>query len=294
MPPRLAISAILGGMVSYQLGVSIARTLFPVLGASGTAGLRILLSALVVGLILRPWHGWPGLRTAAVAVPYGLALGIMNLLFYLALDHLPLGVAVAVEFTGPLALAILGSRHRLDLLWAGLMLAGLALLLDPGAALRRSDAVGLLLALGSGLFWALYILFGRRAAQRLPAPLATTLGLGIASLAIVPVCAGAMRPALGRPLVLLDALFVATLSSAVPYTIEMAVLRRMDARSFGVLMSLEPGLASLSGFLLLGERLSLPRLSGVLCVVAASIGSTLQQARRNPTRTAERPVPVEG
>lgn len=286
--------AILGGMISYQVGVSIAKTLFPVLGPAGTAGLRILLSALVVAVMLRPWRHWPGWRPAASALPYGLSLGIMNLLFYLALDHLPLGVAVATEFTGPLAVAILGSRRRLDLLWAALMLGGLALLLDPGAALRGSDVIGVALALGAGLFWALYILFGRRTAQRLPGPLATTLGLGVASIAVVPYCAPAMLPALRSPRLLLAALLVAILSSALPYTIEMAVLRRMDARAFAVLMSLEPGLASCSGFLLLGERLSLPRCAGVACVVAASIGSTLGQVRRRDRQRAPLPVPAEG
>ena len=265
----------LGSVVSYQLGASIAKSLFPAFGATGTVGLRILLSTILLWIVWRPWRQWPGREALRAIVPYGLALGVMNLLFYLALARITLGAAVAIEFTGPLTLAFIGSRRPLDLLWAALVVGGLVLLLDPATALHRVDPVGVMLALGAGVCWALYIVFGRRVSQLGAGGHATALGMAIATLAVVPICAPAMLPAASDPHRLFAGLLVAVLSSALPYSLEMMAMRRLSLRSFGILMSLDPVAAALSGLLLLGEHLSLLSWTAILCIVLASIGSVV-------------------
>lgn len=271
----LAIPAVLGGIVSYQLGASIAKSLFPVFGATGTVGLRILLSTILLWIVWRPWRQWPGRASLRAIVPYGLALGIMNLLFYLALARITLGAAVAIEFTGPLALAFIGSWRPLDLLWAALVVAGLALLLDPATALHRVDPVGVLLALGAGVCWAMYIVFGRRVGQLGAGGHATALGMAVATVAVVPVCAPAMLPAAHDAHRLFEALLVSILSSALPYSLEMTAMRRLSLRTFGILMSLDPVAAALAGLLLLGQYLPLMSWAAILCIVLASIGSVV-------------------
>ena len=277
---RLAVPAVLGGVACYQLGAAIAKSLFPVLGATGTAGLRISLSAVILCVLWRPWRRWPGAEAMSAVVPYGVSLGLMNLLFYLALARLPLGVAVCIEFTGPLALAALGSRRPLDLAWTALAAIGLMLLLDPRAAQgtppHRTDPLGVGYALGAGLCWALYILFGRRLGRQFAGGQGTALGMTVASLVVVPFCAPAMMPVLADAHRLLAATAVAVLCSALPYSLEMAALRHLSTRTFGILMSLDPAMAALSGLLLLGEQLSPQRWIAVLCIVLASAGSALE------------------
>ena len=283
----LAVPVLVGAMASFQVGASIAKSLFPVFGATGTVGLRISLSLLVLLAMWRPWRRLPEPAALRLIVPYGLALGITNLLFYLSLARLPLGAAVAIEFTGPLTLAFIGSRRLLDLLWAALVVGGLVLLLDPTSSLHRVDPVGAALALGAGLFWALYIVFGRRVAQRVAGGHVTALGMAVACLAVVPFCLPAMLPAVRDPQRLFEAMLVAILSSAVPFSLEMVAMRRIGIRSFGLLMSLDPALAALSGLVLLGERLSLPRWLGILCIVLASAGTALcVDTRRGPESDA--------
>ncbi len=290
----LAVPVLVGGMASFQIGASIAKSLFPVFGATGTTGLRISLSLLVLLVMWRPWRRLPEAAALRVIVPYGLALGIMNLLFYLSLARLPLGAAVAIEFTGPLALAFIGSRRLLDLLWAALVVGGLVLLLDPTTSLHRIDPVGAALALGAGLFWALYIVFGQRVGQRVAGGHVTALGMAVACLAVVPFCLPAMLPAVRDPVRLLEAVLVAILSSALPCSLEMAAMRRISMRSFGILMSLDPALAALSGLMLLGERLSLSRWLAILCIVLASAGTALTAEARpgaEPEAAPERNKP---
>ena len=291
----LAVPGLLGAMVSFQIGASIAKSLFPAFGAVGMVGLRISLSTLVLAVVWRALprqsgRRRPGAADLRVIVPYGLAIGLMNLLFYLSLVRLPLGAAVAIEFTGPLALALIGSRRRLDLLWALLVVCGLAMLLDPATALHRLDPLGVAFALGAGLFVALYIVFGQRVGQRIGGNDATTFGMAVACLAVVPFCLPAMLPAATRPWQLFEAGLVAILSGALPYSLEMAAMRRIGARSFGILMSLDPALAALAGLVLLGERLPPLRWLGILCVVLASAGTALTTevgSRREPARRPE-------
>ena len=269
--------ALIGAIASFQVGAAIAKSLFPAFGPFGTVGLRIGLSMLLLCALWRPWRR--GLaydrRALAGVVPYGLSLGLMNVCFYLALARLPLGAAVAIEFTGPLALSFAGSRRALDLLWTALAAAGLALLLAPRQPLRDLDPLGVGYGFLAGAFWAAYVVFGQRVGARMQSGPAVASGMVVASLFIVPFCLPAMAPALARPALLLPALLVALLSGALPYALEMTALRRMSARAYGVMSSLDPALAALSGLLLLGEQLSGARWLAIGCIVLASAGSTM-------------------
>ncbi len=292
VPARAAaVGALAGGMLSVQVGASIAKLLFPVLGPLGTASQRVLLAACVLMLIARPWRQ-PALRRpsrqALVSIAaYGVTLGVMNTVFYAALARLPLGITVAIEFTGPLTLAVLGSRRPLDLLWAALALAGLLLLAQPwSTGGRRVDPVGVLLALGAGVSWGLYILAGRRLGTLVEGSAATALGMAVAALVALPTGAGALPRVAADPRVLAEALAMAVLSSAVPYSIEMAALRRMSTRGFSVLMSLEPAVAALVGLVLLGERMSALRWLAIGGIVLACLGSAAAGEAPEPAAPA--------
>ena len=275
------LGALLIGMVSVQVGASLAKILFPALGAAGTAGLRVLLASailLLVALLVRhDRFRMPSRRAAGVILAYGVTLGVMNVVFYLALSRLPLGIVVAIEFTGPLGLALIGSRRALDLLWVALAVAGLVLLLQPWQTAHRLDPVGVLLAIAAGGAWALYILVGRRLGRHVSGITATALGMSVAAIVTLPVALPAL-PLLTtgeamRHWLLPAALGMALLSSAVPYSIEMFVMQRMSMRGFSILMSLEPAIAALIGLALLGERLSTLRWLAIGGIIAASLGS---------------------
>lgn len=267
-----ALASATVAMVSFQLGATFAKQLIPVVGPPGTTALRLGLSALMLAVLLRPWRTLPSRAAWPPVLAYGVSLAAMNSVFYLALRTIPLGVAVAVEFVGPLAVAVYGSRRRLDYLWVALAAGGLALLLPitrDGAALDRA---GLLYALLAGVGWALYIVFGQKAgrAQGASAP---TWGLLIAALLTVPVGVADAGAALLAPHVLWFGLGVAVFSSALPYSLEMIALRRLSTRAFGTLMSFEPAIAAVAGVVVLGERLTGVQWLAVGAVVAASAGA---------------------
>ena len=273
----LPVAALVAGMVSLQCGATFAKSLFPVAGAAGTSFLRVGFSAMILVGLQRPWRRTLPLREARWIGLYGAALGLMNLLFYLALARLPLGPAVAIEFTGPLAVALLASRRLVDFLWIGVAIAGLSLLL-PVASTDRLDPVGILLALGAAAAWALYILFGQRAGQ-VDGGQAVSLGMLAAASVVAPFGLAEAGPDLLAPGLLLAGLAVAVMSSALPYSLEMIALRRLDRKSFGVLMSLEPAVATCAGFVLLGERISPVQGLAIGLVIAASVGITVGARR---------------
>ena len=256
---------------SVQFGAALAKTIFDEVGAGGTVFLRVLFAALVLVAIWRPAvSGRPRSDLRLVAL-FGVVLAGMNLAFYESLDRIPLGIAVTFEFVGPLGVAIAGSRRPLDIVWVVLAAAGIVLLSDFGSA--DLDGVGVLLALVAGGFWAAYILLSARVGQVFP-------GAGGLALAMVP--AAAMLAPIGIadaggqllvPGVLAVAAGVAVLSSAIPYTLEMEALRRMPAGVFGVMMSIEPAVAALAGFIVLDEGLAARELTAILLVVAASAGA---------------------
>ena len=287
-PLLLPVAALLTGMVSLQGGAAIAKSLFPSVGAAGTASLRVGFSALVLLAVWRPWRRSLTLRDAGWIALYGAALGVMNLLFYLALTRLPIGPAVAIEFTGPLVLAIAGSRRKADLAWIGLAVLGLGLLLPLGGV-GGLDPLGIALALAAGAAWALYILFGQRAG-RVDGGQAVAWGMLAAALVVAPAGLAEAGTALFAPATLLLGLAVALLSSALPYSLEMVALRRLDRTTFGVLMSVEPAIAALLAYVLLGEALTPVQWLAIGLVIAASAGIT---ATRRPQPAALLTSPPE-
>ena len=270
VPPALLVMVAIG---SVQVGSAIARTLFDELGAGGATLLRLGLSALLLLAVLRPpVLTWGRAQWSAVLLLGG-AMGAMNLSFYLSLRTVPLGVAVTVEFVGPLLLALAQTRRAVDLLWAALAGAGVLLLgADSGSGAPLS---GLAFALLAGLFWAGYILASARVGQVLPGLDGLAVALAVAMLLVLPYGASGASSALGSPVLLLGGLAIAVLSSVVPYGLEMAALRRMPTRVFGILMSLEPAAAALAGLVVLGQALGPREVTALLLVSLASAGVTL-------------------
>lgn len=278
--------AVLGSVTALGVGTSWAKqALFPVVGAQGTTAMRVGLSALLMLMLWRPWR-WRLSRAGAQAVVlYGAALGAMNLMFYLSLQTLPFGLAVAIEFAGPLAVAIWSSRRAVDFIWVALAIAGLALLLPLGLSGSTLDPLGVLYSVGAAVFWALYIVFGKRAGH-LHAGQSVSLGLLVAALVVVPVGVAHAGAALLSPSVLLVGVAVAAISSALPISLEMMALKRLPKEAFGIMISMEPAVAALLAQALLGERLDTVQWLAIGCIVAASMGSAAT-ARRLPAVQAQ-------
>jgi inner membrane transporter RhtA len=278
-PALTPVAFILMAVFSVQGGAVIAKGIFPFFGVAGTAAIRIVLSAIILLVVFRPAvHRFTAAQWRAV-VPYGMTIGVMNLLFYQALERIPLGLAVALEFVGPLAVVIVGSRRALDVVWVGLAMAGIALI-APFQADGAVDPIGVTYALLTGACWAAYIVLGGRVSQRLDAGVAVAIGMAIAALVVTPYALvdggiGTIAPGLFVPCVAL-----AVLSSALPFTLEMKALRLLPGRTFSVLMSLEPVIAALCGLVLLGEHLTRAQWLAVALVVIASAGATTSIRRR--------------
>lgn len=277
-PLVLAIGALLISMVSYQCGASLAKHLFPQVGAQGATAYRLGLSALMLLLWKRPWRRSAGPRDWRALWGYGLTMGAMNLVFYMSLSRIPLGIAVALEFTGPLALAIFGSRRLIDFVWILLVVAGLALLLPLRGQMRPLDPVGAMYALVAGVGWALYIVLGKKAGAAYRED-AVTWGTSIGALLAIPFGVAHAGSALLSPSLLPYALGVAVLSSALPYSLEMVALTVLPARSFGTLLSLEPAIAAVAGVSLLDERLSLLQWLAIAAIIVAAAGTALSVQR---------------
>lgn len=269
-PPAAALLA----MVSITTGATFAKGLFPVLGPAGTAAMRLGLAALILVGLLRVWRVRPTLQSIGSGAVYGSTIAGMNLLIYMAIARIPLGVAIAIEFVGPLAVAILASRRRMHLTWAALALVGLFMIVPIRASEGSLDPVGVLYALGAGACWAGYILAGRLAGadHGIQAP---AVGMIFATIIVLPLGIADAGSNLLGPGILGPAMAIAVLSSALPYTLEMFALTRMPARSFGILMSCEPAMGALIGLMLLGERLSLMTCVGIGLVIVASLGTLL-------------------
>jgi inner membrane transporter RhtA len=260
---------------SVQLGAAIAKGLFGELGPSGTVFLRVGFAAVVLLLLWRPSLGGHARGDYLVATLFGLALVAMNFTLYQALDRIPLGVAVTLEFVGPLGVAVAGSRRMLDVLWVVLAGAGIVMLAPLGVLGETDlDPVGVALALVAGCFWASYILLSARTGRLFPGGTGLVIALLVGTLALAPVGIVGGGKALLEPRLLLAGFAVAMLSSAVPYSLELEALRKLPPRVFGVLMSLEPAVAALVGFVVLGERLGLRALTAVLMVTIAAVGAS--------------------
>ena len=266
------IAILVIAMACFQVGATLAKGLFPLVGAVGATVLRTGIAAVVLSIVWRPWRLRFTRREARAVIIYGIALGCMNLSFYSALDTIPLGIAVAIEFTGPLAVAVAASRRSIDFAWIGLAIAGLLALLPLGHDTRPLATQGVALALIAGLCWALYIIYGRRAGSS-HGGASTALGMLISSLFIVPIGVLENGAALFSSSILMTGIAVAVVSSALPYSLEMMAMPKIPTRVLGVLLSLDPVLAALAGVALLNEHLTWLQWSAVACIMVASAGS---------------------
>jgi inner membrane transporter RhtA len=272
IPIALPVAALMVAMVCFQLGATLAKSLFPAVGAVGTAALRLAIASLILLVVWRPWNLRFSRGELRTVIVYGVAMGWMNLFFYLALSYIPLGITMALEFAGPLGVAILASRRPIDFLWIMLAALGLAALLPLGLGAGPLSSLGVAYALGAGLCWALYIVFGRRAGAAHGGQI-TSLGTVIGAFVIVPLGFVHSGVQLLAPAILPAAIGVAVLSSALPYSLEMFAMPRIPTRTFGVLMSLNPAMGAFAGLVFLGEHLTLIQWTAIASIVAASAGS---------------------
>jgi len=272
-----AIPAVLLSIISVQCGAAIAKGLFPELGAAATASLRIGLSAVILLIAFRPNLFKLNPKQWKYVILYGLSLGAMNMVFYLAIEKIPIGLGVTLEFVGPLVLAIFSSKKKIDFLWVLLAATGIALI-APWTN-NGLDLTGVLLALLAGGFWAAYIILGGRISKIMKGSDAVAVGMLFATLLILPF--GIFSGGLGllNPKLLGLGTALALLSSAIPFTLEIRALKQLPARTFSILMSLEPAMASLAAFVFLQEYLSFKECLAVAFVVIASIGSSLTARR---------------
>ena len=268
----LPVGALIVAMASIQLGAVLVKGLFPLIGAAGATALRLALASCMLLAVWRPWRMRPTAREVRSIVIYGLAMGWMNLFFYLSLNRIPLGIAVALEFTGPLAVAMAASHRAVDFLWVALAAAGLLALLPLGIESRPLAPAGIGFALAAGFCWALYILFGQRAGVVHGGGTAA-LGTLVGAIVIVPIGIAHAGAALFSPALMPAACSVALLSSALPYSLEMYALARLPTRTFGVLMSLSPALGALSGLCFLAERLTAIQWAAIASIMLASGGT---------------------
>jgi inner membrane transporter RhtA len=262
---------VVGAIASVQGGAAIATKLFPEVGVGGAVFLRLLLSAVVLIALARPRLGSRARRETVLVVGFGVVLATMNCLFYLAIDRIPLGVGVTVEFLGPLAVAVAGSRRALDLAWVVLAAGGVSLLAAGNGGL---DGAGVALAAGAGACWAAYILLAQRVGRVFEGMTGLAIALSIGALVMAPYGIIAGRGRLLHPVAVGKGAAIGVLSSAIPYSLELAALRRLKASVFGVLMSLEPAMAALSGLIFLHQRLRWQEWVSVVAVMIASIGAT--------------------
>ncbi|KAF4406326.1 MULTISPECIES: DMT family transporter [Streptomyces] len=280
-----AAALVVASALSLQFGAAVAALLFPRAGALGVVTLRLTLAALVLMVVCRPRLRGHSRADWGLVVAFGLALGGMNTLFYQAIERIPLGAAVTLEVLGPLVLSVVASRRAAAWLWAALALGGVLLLGRGG--FDELNAAGVAYALGAAAMWAAYILLSARTGRRFPRTDGLALALVVAAAMTLPLGVLSAGPALLDPVTLGLGAVVALMSSVLPYSLELASLRRLPAATFAVLMSLEPAVAALAGLLVLGQPLSLVAAAAILLVVAASIGAVLTPpVRRTPPVTA--------
>jgi inner membrane transporter RhtA len=267
-------------VLSVQIGAAAATSLFDEVGPAGTVFYRLLFAALVLWAIWRPRPAEAERDALGLTFLFGVSLAAMNLCFYEALDRIPLGIAVTLEFVGPLGVALAASRRRLDLVFVGLAAAGIVLLAGPAGS---PDALGVALALGAGVFWAAYILLSARVGQAFSGGRGLAIAMVVAAALMVAPGVAAGGEDLLAPEVIAVGAAVALLSSVIPYSFELEALRRLSVGTFGVLMSLEPGVAALVGLIALGQGLSAAEAAGIALVVAASVGVLRRSAKPGET-----------
>ena len=272
--PLVGALAVTSSLISQNIGAAFAKSLFPIVGPAGMTFLRIGLAAILLVLIRRAWKAMPRQSVYRSLIVYGMALGVMNLLIYQAFARIPIGIAVAIEILGPLTLVLLGARRRWDFVWLAVAIAGLGLLLPLKENSTALDPVGVLCAIAAAVAWALYILAGKRISG-VSGVDGVAWGIVVAAIITAPFGIAEAGAALASPNVLLLGLAVAALSSAIPYSLEMAALRRMAAPLFSIVLSTAPAIAALAGFFVLDERLSASQWLAIVLIMCAAAGSTL-------------------
>jgi inner membrane transporter RhtA len=289
----LPVVPVVIAMVSIQTGAAIAKQLFPVVGTTGAATLRLLFAAIILCVVLRPWRLRMAPADRRSILVYGIALAGLNGLFYASLRTIPLGIATALELTGPLLVAMLSSRRAVEFLWIGLAVGGLLLLLPLGSASTAIDPVGAAFALGAGTCWALYIVFGQKAGAEHGVQM-TAIGVAIAAACILPFGLAQAGASLFTPSIFPFAIAVAVLSTALPYSLEMVGLSRLPAKTFGTLMSLEPAFGALSGLVFLHEQLAPVQWLAIGAIISASAGSTATAVRKEEVARLSDPPAMGG
>lgn len=280
----LPIAALIGAMASLSVGASFAKGLISLVGAQGAVTFRVVIAALILLALWRPWRVRRSWRDIAAIALYGAALGCLNLLFFVAIRSIPIGIAVAVQFLGPLAVAVATSRRLSDLVWIVFAIEGMLILLPLPHSGSSLDPTGIAYALGAALCWALYIVFGQTASGGAPGQVAA-LGMAMASVVVLPFGVAYAGAELLNPSLLLAGLTVAILSSAVPHTLQMVALKQLPKRTYSILLSLEPAMSALAAAVILNERLTDVQTLAIGCIVIASIGSTA--SARTPAKSAE-------
>jgi inner membrane transporter RhtA len=274
----LPLLAAVAAMACFQIGAALAKGLFPAVGPQGAAALRLGLGAVMLIALVRPWRRWPSRAPLAGLIGLGLSMAAAIQFFYLAIGRLPLGVAIPLQFMGPLAVAVAGSRKASDLLWVAAAAGGVWALVGTGARSAHVDLIGVGYALAAATGWAGYILCGK-AAGGIYGRSTASLATGIAALVVLPVGVAKAGAAIFAPALLPLALLVALVSTALPFSLELYALPRLPARTFATFTSLEPAFAGLSGLVLLGERLSVTQWLGIALVMTAAAGAAWSSGR---------------
>jgi inner membrane transporter RhtA len=293
----VGVVLVIGSCLSLPFGAAVAAQLFPVLGPWGVTSLRVAIAAVLLVVIVRPRPGkWTRAQWLA-AVLFGVSLAAMNGFFYAAIDRIPLGPAVAIEFLGPLVLAAVLTRKLRDFAWVGIALLGMVVLgIDGLIGAEPLDPLGVVFILIAAGFWAMYIRMSARVGALIPGSSGLAMGLVVAAVLLIPVGVPAVSTVAMDPQLLLLAAITAVLSSVIPYSFELAALRRLPQRVFGVLLSLEPAFATLAGWLILGQDATPLRMLAIALVIAASVGTTLgvRRGRRDggPSGPFTAPIPL--
>ena len=278
-PHIQALLLLLIAMISIQSSGSLAKILFQQFPILTVSSLRLLLGSIILAVIFKIWQiNFKQVRWKAI-VSYGIALAGMNALFYLSIDRLPLGIAVSFEFIGPLSVALYYARQKFDFVWVGLAIVGLVLLFPFDQASQSLDPLGIVFALGAGAFWAIYIVAGQKPSG-VSGNHTVCLGMFVGMLCLLPIALFTGMPAsVFEPSNLIYFIALAVLASALPFSLEMIALRNLSALSFGTLMSVEPAIAALSGFVFLGEQLLWTQWLALTVIITASIGCTVTTQR---------------
>lgn len=274
IPPSLQV---LMAILSIQFGAAFAINLFSVLGPKGTVFCRLFISAIILYIFIQPKFTREIFKHYKLLLMYGVTLAVMNWCFYEAISRIPLGIAVAIEFLGPLMVGIFTSRRRLDLLWVALAILGLAIL-TPALG-DNLDPVGVIYSVLAGIGWGGFVILSKRVSVNLPGNCGLVVGMMVASLFMLPIAAGSVGPVFSSFSLLGNVIILAILSTTIPFFLEFSALKQLPAVTYGVLITLEPVVATIIGVLLLGDVLGASGFIAVMCVTIAAIGATFTQKR---------------